>query len=120
MSLVSLTFGSGKNQSSSQVKMFVQKPMSNLKVNPNEQNTLEVIKTSQFFGHQDVYVIAQVVSGVLLQEMKVDVNGKACTIGEIESKFGVSNAKKGMVVGFYVYGADKEALQKGQKINCVV
>ena len=51
MSLVSLTFGSGKAQSVSPIRMFVQKPLQNLKVNPNEENRLEVLKASQFFGH---------------------------------------------------------------------
>ncbi|GEM_PF-3475793 len=119
MSLVSLTFGSGKMPSVSSVRMFVQKPLSNLQVNPNEENLVEIIKTSQFFGHENVYVIAQVVSGVLLQNMRLNVNGRECQIGDIESKFGVSNAKKGMVVGFYILGADKEAVQKGQKLQCV-
>lgn len=123
MSLVSLTFGSGKAPSSaasSGVRMFIQKPLQNLTVNPNEQNLIEVVKTSQFYGHDSAYVIAEVVSGVLLQNMKLNVKGKVYEIGEIESKYGVSNAKKGMVVGFYVNGLSKEDLDKGQKLECIM
>lgn len=121
MSLVSLTFGSGKAQSVSGIRMFVQKPLQNLKINPNEENKLEVIKASQFFGHENVFVIAKVASGVLLQDMSVDVNGKICKIvGEIESKLGKTNAKKGMLVSFFLQGIDKDELQKGQVVNCVM
>lgn len=121
MSLVSLTFGYGKAPSTSTgVRMFIQKPLANIRTNPNEENAIEIVKTSQFFGQQDIYVIARVVSGVMLQNTNININGNLCMVSEIESKLGKTNAKKGMLVSFFIPGQYGSLLEKGQKVKCSI
>ena len=118
MSLSSLTFGVGREPSAAGPRMFVQKPLSDLKIDPTEQNRIEIIKTAEFFGHENVYVIARVVSGVMLQNKCIQLGEKLYKIEEIESKLGKTNAKKGMTVSFFVPVEYKEELKKGTLIEC--
>jgi hypothetical protein len=63
MSLVSLTFGD-KNQSFSVPSMMhVFYPKDSIKVDPNVQTKIQVVKTSTFYNSQEVYVVGQVISG---------------------------------------------------------
>ncbi|MFH0955292.1 MAG: hypothetical protein V1777_04275 [Candidatus Micrarchaeota archaeon] len=79
---------------------------------PNEENRVKIKKSCQFLGLSDVYLVAEIVSGVVSSDMKGSINGRSIQIVELESKLGNRIAKKGMLVGLTVRGLPKESFQK--------
>jgi len=118
MSLITLTFGENYRNKLSSRHKSVTKPFENLK--PSDINKLEVKKINQFFGERNIYVIGEVKDGVLIEKMKSIMGEKTAHVVEIETKFGNTNAKKGMAVGITLAGIEKEDLQKGQILDFTI
>ncbi|MDD5163268.1 MAG: hypothetical protein PHD95_03610 [Candidatus ainarchaeum sp.] len=116
MSLAGLTFGVGKQSFSVPPMMHVFYPKDSIKIDPNVENKLQVIKVSSFYNTDDIYVVAQVISGVVKDNMSFSINGKKILVPEIESKLkGV--AKQGMNVGFSLQGIAVEEIAKGAVLD---
>lgn len=116
MSLAALTFGAGKQSFSVPTMMHVFYPKDSIKLDPKVENKLQVIKVSSFYNTDDIYVVAQVISGVVKDNMSFSLNGKKILVPEIESKLkGV--AKQGMNVGFSLQGIAVEEIAKGSVLE---
>lgn len=116
MSLVSLTFGSGKSQFSVRPAIAVLNPWDKIKVDPSIENKVEVKKVCQFLGCEEVYIVGQITSGVVTDRMKGHNKDFTFEIVELESKYrGV--AKQGMTVGLLVKGISKEAVCRGDTLT---
>ncbi|MEK6942053.1 MAG: hypothetical protein AABW85_04315 [archaeon] len=113
MSLITLTFGDKQKANSYKFKE-VSKPLDAIKT--DETGKLEVKKINQFFGERNVYVIGEVTSGVLSEQMKAKFGEKTCLLVEVESKVG-NKAKKGMHAGLMLAGIEKEDVAIGQVID---
>ena len=113
MSLVSLTFGAGKSEFSVKAPIQVLTPEDQIHVQPGVENKAQVKKACQFLGQTDVYLVAQVVSGVVASSMKGEINGRGFEIVELESKYGKRIAKTGMTIGLTVRGISKDAFSQG-------
>lgn len=117
MSLVSLTFGSGKSEFSVKAPISVLTPEDQIAIDPAVENRLEIKKACQFLGHTDVYLVGQIVSGVVTNSMKGQVNGLDFEIVELESKIGHRIAKTGMTVGLTVRGIQKDLFKQGSIVT---
>ncbi len=118
MSLVTLTFGSQKSGFSVEAPILVSTPQDRIKIDPSQENKVLIRKSCQFLGHSDVYLVAEIVSGVIASNMHAIVNGQEVQIVELESKIGNKIAKKGMTVGLTVRGVpDKDAFPKNAFLN---
>lgn len=117
MSLVSLTFGVGKSEFSVKAPIQVLTPEDQIQILPGVENKAQIKKACQFLGHSDVYLVAQVTSGVVANTMKGEVNGQGFEIVELESKYGHRIAKQGMTIGLTVRGITKEAFKEGSQIS---
>lgn len=111
MSLVTMTFGSDFYRKKRFSGVDVTRPGDLL--GNNEAGKIEVKKVNQFFGERNIYIVVEVKSGVLFENMKAKLGNKTCYLVEIESKYG-RTAKKGMNAGLTVAGIDKDEIQKGQ------
>ena len=116
MSLVSLTFGSGKSQFSVKPAIAVINPWDKIKVDPTVENKVEVKKVCQFLGCEEVYVVGQITSGVVTGQMKGSSRDKTFEIVELESKYGHNVAKQGMTVGLLIKGIPKELVCRGDTL----
>lgn len=116
MSLVSLTFGN-KRQSFSTDLISISTPVDNLKINPDEANTVKVKKVCQFLGDKNIYMVCEVVSGVICEQMVGNYEGNAVRILELDSKYPTKIAGKGMHAGLTVTGIRKCDVNKGDEIN---
>lgn len=114
MSLITLTFSPKTTVAPVQVQSEVSivSPQDLIQDIPNEENRVKIKKSCQFLGLSDVYLVAEIVSGVVASDMKGSVNGRNIQIVELESKLGNKIAKKGMLVGLTVRGLPKESFQK--------
>jgi hypothetical protein len=117
MSLVSLTFGEGKSEFSVKAPIQVLTPEDQIQIKPGIENKAQIKKACQFLGHTDVYLVAQIVSGVVANTMKGDINGRGFEIVELESKYGHRIAKQGMTIGLTVRGISKDAFTEGCQIS---
>ncbi|MFH1256639.1 MAG: hypothetical protein V1494_05090 [Candidatus Diapherotrites archaeon] len=114
MGLVSLTFGEGRNSFSVAPQISIIQPMDGLRVDPNIENKLEVKKVCQFLGHDDLYIVGEVKSGVVGETMCSKIGDNTLEIVELECKFrGARKAKPGMMIGITCKGAPREAIDKG-------
>ena len=117
MSLVSLTFGDKGTDFSNHPHIHVSSPMDGLEVEEGVENTVEVKKVCQFLGDPDVYLICEILSGVVCENMKGNCEGRDLSIVELECKYaGAKAAKKGMTVGLTVTGIKKSDVKKGETI----
>jgi translation elongation factor EF-1alpha len=119
MSLVSLTFGDGRNKMSVQSELQVlSRPSDHIRVAPGSEPKLEVQKVSTFLGFDGVYIIGKVTSGVVAPTMMgVSANGKVFKISEIESKYpNCAVGKQGMTIGISAHGISKEDVAQGATI----
>lgn len=119
MSLISLTFGEGKSEFSVKAPIQVITPEDQIQIKPDVENKVQIRKACQFLGHSDVYVVAQVVSGVVANTMKGEVDGRYFEIVELESKIGHRIAKQGMTIGLTVRGISKDAFKKGCHVTFI-
>lgn len=120
MSLISLTFGE-KKQSFSTDLISISTPLDRMEVDPNEANSVKVKKVCQFFGDSTLYLICEVVSGAITEQMVGKCEGKFLEIKEIDSKYPRSKiAKKGMTVGLSVSGVRKSDINKDYIINFTI
>ncbi|MBU0635575.1 hypothetical protein KKE06_00955 [Candidatus Micrarchaeota archaeon] len=120
MSLISLTFGNSRSETVSEVispNLEVITPEDQIQAMPGIENRVEVKKACQFVGHSDVYIVGQIVSGVVSNQMKGSLAGNSFQIVELESKYGHRIAKEGMTVGITVRGIPKESLKTGHVIT---
>ncbi len=119
MSLVSLTFGDGRNRMSVPSQLTITRPQDHIKVPQGAEPKLEIQKVSTFLGFNGVYIIGKVTSGAISQEMcGIATNGKKFKITEIESKYPNCNLfKQGMTIGMSVEGIDKEDVDKGEMVR---
>jgi hypothetical protein len=116
MSLAALTFGAGKQSFSVPTMMHVFYPKDSIKIDPNVENKIQVLKVSTFYNTNDIYIIGQVISGVVKDNMSFCVNGKKICVPEIDSKLkGV--AKQGMNLGFSLQGITAEEIAKGTVLD---
>ena len=113
MSLITLTFGDKQKDNSYRFKDAA-RPLEAIKT--DETGKIEVKKINQFFGERNVYVIGEVKSGVLSEQMKAKFGEKTCLLVEVESKVG-HKARKGMHAGIVLAGIEKEDVAIGQVID---
>ena len=117
MSLISLTFGEKRNSFSIEPQIQVTRPADCIKIVPGVENKAEVVKSCFFYQHNEPYIVANIVSGVVSEKMKGTLNGKSFEIIELNSKYGNAGiAKKGMTIGLMVKGLENETIQKGTTI----
>ena len=117
MSLISLTFGD-KKQSFSTELTSISTPLDRMEVDPSEESSVKVRKVCQFFGDPDLYLVCEVVSGAISEQMIGKCEGKHLEIQKIDSKYPHSKiAKKGMTVGLTVSGVRKSDVNKDYIIN---
>jgi len=117
MSLISLTFGD-KRQSFSTEMSSISTPLDRMEVDPNETSAVKVRKVCQFLGDPNLYLVCEVVSGAITEQMIGNCEGKSLEIQEIDSKYPHSKiAKKGMTVGLSVSGVRKSDVNKDHVIN---
>lgn len=117
MSLISLTFGEKRNSFSWQPEIQVIRPADCIKIVPGVENKAEVVKSCFFYQHNEPYIVANIVSGVVSEKMRGTLNGKSFEIVELNSKYGNAGiAKKGMTIGLMVKGLENETIQKGTTI----
>ena len=112
MSLVSLTFSDGNQSFSVPSMMHVFHPRDNIKVDPLMENKLQIVKVCTFFNKPTVYVVGQVVSGVVKEKMVCKVKEKHVLVSEVDSRLG-GVGKEGMTVGFDLEGISAAELSKG-------
>lgn len=119
VSLVSLTFGERRNNfTNTGIAIQVIRPADCIKIDPNAENKIEVVKSCIFFQKTEPYIVGNVVSGAICEQMRGTVNGKEFEIIELDSKYGAAGkAKKGMTVGLTVKGLEREEIQKGTVIE---
>jgi len=115
MSLISLTFGKGKEAPScSQIE--IDSPARRIKIDNSSENKIEVLKACVFFKASFVYIVGQIVCGVVKEQMVGNCNGKQFSIDEVESKIG-NAGKQGMNVGLCVSGIQLDDVKKGDVIE---
>ncbi len=103
MSLVTLTFNNNSSRSG-------------MSYNKATKGKIKIIKTQQFFGTEEVCVIAKLIDGVVASEMFV--SGTENKIVSVESNYGNGFCQKvGAQVVLMVAGACKEDYQSGQEIE---
>ena len=122
MSLVSLTLGREKSSEiqepvARQPAIQVTSPEDLITINPEVENKVEIKKACQFLGHSDVYLVAQIMTGVVSHKMKGYLDGKNFEIVELESKLGSRIAKEGMTIGLTVRGLPRDAFEKGKVVS---
>ena len=115
MSLVTLTFGYGKEKMSYS-EIVVCRPEDNIRVRAGIPNTVEVIKTATFYGQADAYLVTKITSGVVRDGMVGCLEGKEFKVIEVESKYG-NVGKTGMTIGIMTEGLSQDEVQKGSIIS---
>lgn len=116
MSLVSLTFGSNRQQMSVGKTVEVIRPWDSIRIDPAVENRLEVKKVSTFLNFDFPYIIGEILQGAVCEGMKGTCNGIEFTVEEVNSKYG-SIAKAGMTIGIVVKGISKEQINAGEVIT---
>ena len=120
MSLISLTFGE-KKQSYSTELTSISTPLDRMEVNPNEDSAVKVRKVCQFLGDPNLYLVCEVISGAITEQMIGKCEGKPLEIQGIDSKYPHAKiAKKGMTVGLSVSGVRKSDVNKDHIINFAI
>ncbi|MBU0661966.1 hypothetical protein KKH30_00475 [Candidatus Micrarchaeota archaeon] len=118
MSLISLTFGKGREAMVVQPHIQITNPQDSFREVEGVENRVEVVKVCKFFNSEGVYVVGKVLSGVIAERMRANVNGWECEITELECKYkGADVAKEGMTVGLMVRGVEKEAFGSGEVLQ---
>ncbi len=115
MSLISLTFGKGKQEPSFN-QIEIASPCDSISISPDVENLVEVKKACTFFKHTGIYIVGEVLSGAVKGEMQGECNGKRFCIEEIDSRLG-NAAKEGMSVGLSTSGISLEDLKAGDVIS---
>jgi len=127
MSLVSLSFGN--NSSAIKGPSFKEKtvqgdgPQEAPRVlNPHRidtslENKIMIVKPDQFYGQDEVVLIARVLEGAVVPGMKGITTGKEFEVTLVESKIG-NIAKKGLLATITVQGVNifKESFEPNQEI----
>ncbi|MFH1225648.1 MAG: hypothetical protein V1676_07680 [Candidatus Diapherotrites archaeon] len=120
MSLVSLTFGKGKQDFSVRAPIKITQPYESFHAKAGEENKLEVVKVCKFYKLDDIYVVGKIVSGVVGENMAAVVNGKNCQVLELTCKYkGAPIAGSGMTVGVMLRGAESSAIERGGLLQFV-
>jgi hypothetical protein len=120
MSLTTLTFGDRTSRDSGHDfrTIDLSRPMENVEVAPSVENKLKVIKICQFYKCQYVYILGEVMNGVVGESMKGRTGEKAFLVESIESKYpGARAVKKGVRVGLMVSGIEKEDVSEGATLD---
>ncbi len=119
MSLVSLTFGEKRNNfTNTGIAIQIIRPSDCIKIDPNAENKIEVVKCCFFFKTNEPYIVGNIISGAVCERMRGTVNGKEFEIIELDSKYGdAGKAKKGMSIGLTVKGLENEIIEKGTVID---
>ena len=120
MSLVSLTFGNGREKMSvaSHIQV-IHRPEDNIKADRGAVPAFEVQKVSTFLGFNGIYLIGKVTKGIIAPAMIGKVtNGKTFRVTEIESKYpNCEVGKQGMTVGLSIEGVEKEDIDRGHVLT---
>lgn len=104
MSLVTLTFNSNSSRSSAGANSRI------------ARGKVKIIKTEQFFGTEEVCLIAKLIDGAIASEMQIP--GTENKIVSMESNYGNGFCQKiGAQVVLMVSGACKEDYQSGQDVE---
>lgn len=104
MSLITLTFNNNSSRNGIN--------------NKASKGKIKIIKTEQFFGTEEVCVIARLVDGAIAREMFA--SGTENKIVSVESNYGDGFCQKiGAQVVLMVSGANKEDYQNGQEIEFI-
>ncbi|MCD6434489.1 MAG: hypothetical protein J7L14_02670 [Candidatus Diapherotrites archaeon] len=109
MSLITLTFAK-KDCYIAKEHTLIVKPGQNLR-NSSERAVVKITKVCSFYNVEEPYLLGEVVSGVLSEDMVAEINGKLVRIETMDSKYeGV--AKEGMRVGIMLTGIKSEEIPK--------
>ncbi|AJF59720.1 MAG: hypothetical protein J4224_02125 [Candidatus Diapherotrites archaeon] len=117
MSLISLIYGGSKKPTQTEAFKEVTRPLDNIQASSGERTDVKVKAVCQFVGQDEIFMVGEVLSGVLEQNMRGSIGENAFDLIEIESKYGVSKAKQGMTVGLTLSGIRKEALKRGEIVR---
>jgi GTPase len=118
MSLVSLTFGEGRNKPVlSQIQ--ITRPEDHIKVEEGAEPIVEVQRVSTFLGFEGVYIIGKVTSGIVSPKMLgIAEDGQTFRVTEIESKYpNCAVGKEGMTIGISAEGIERLEIEKGSTIT---
>jgi len=116
MSLVTLTFGYGKQNFSVPPMMHISHPKDHIKIDPDSENKLEVLKIVTFYKNPELYIVGRVISGAVKEDMQCTFRGQEIGISCFDSHLkGIG--KQGMVVGFNIQGISKKELSKGDVLE---
>lgn len=120
MSLTTLTFGAKRNDFSSSPHVLISTPSSRVSQAMGKMASLNgkllVKKACRFYSQENVFVLAEVAEGFIVENMKASLDNREIQIVEVESKYG-NNAKKGMAVGVFLSGIDETELQAGSVLE---
>ena len=117
MSLISLTFGNGKNKFSVTHAIEVIQPWHNIKARDGVENRLIVKKICSFYKLSEKYIVGEIVSGVVGEGMVGKINGKEFKILELNCKLkDAPIAKTGMTIGILVEGIEETDAPKESAI----
>ncbi len=99
MSLITLTFGNGKNNRALAIG----------------RGKVKVLKTDHFFGTEELCVIGKLIEGAVATNMQLD--GYDASIKSVESNYGEHTCEKtGAQVVLMVSGLAKDQLNKGDEL----
>ena len=119
MSLVTLTFGSKRNDFSGSSHVMISSPETRMNqgmAKSGVKGKLLVKKACRFYSHDNIFVVAEVADGFIAEKMTAQMDDRKIQIVEVESKYG-HNAKKGMSVGVFLSGIDETELQAGSVLD---
>ena len=120
MSLVSLTFGNDngkRNRFSVQPEIEVIQPWHHFHEMAGIENRLLIKKVCSFYKRAEMYLIGEIVSGVVKEGMKGKINGKEFKVLELESKMkGAPIAGQGMTIGLTIDGISYNEIQKNNVV----
>lgn len=121
MSLITLTFGSKKNNlpSESSLGLSVSSPEDRLRqkiLRTNATGKAVIKKACRFYSREEVFVLAEVIEGLVSQDMKIFFGNKQLEVIDLESKYGRA-AKQGMVIGITLKNIDEDELPTGSELN---
>ncbi|MEM4326800.1 MAG: hypothetical protein QXZ13_01360 [Candidatus Diapherotrites archaeon] len=121
MSLITLTFGSKKNNlpTESSTGLSVSSPEDRLRqkiLRTNATGKAIIKKACRFYSREEVFVLAEVVEGLVSQDMKIFFGDKQLEVIDLESKYGRA-AKQGMIIGITLKNIDEDELLSGSELN---
>lgn len=115
MSLVSLTFGRGREEFSVKPHIQITRPEDRFASAEGIENRFEVLRVCNFYKIDDLYIVGKIISGVVEERMTTSINGRKCEVVELECKYrGAEIAGTGMTVGLLVRGPAKGDVGNGE------